>query len=234
MTERSLQSFFDAVRTNQRVNSENFPDWTSIIERIDSCFVRAGQSLHDPKPLMSAVLLNRCQYAFKTASGLALAGQGVEVFPILRSVLEYAGYCLLLSERPELEPVFVLRHRSPREKKKQKEVFTFGAVKVAVRQRDTKLADILVENYERSIDFGAHPNPHAVFSTTIPLDEGDGQPSLMTMALYNEPKILVHALKSAGQVGLTALHVLQYAFGAEFERAGIAREMEEIANTGML
>jgi hypothetical protein len=158
MTERSLWSFFNAARTNQRVNSENFPDWTSIIERIDSCFVRAGQSLHDPKPLMSAVLLNRCQYAFKTASGLALAGQVVEVFPILRSVLEYAGYCLLLHESPELESVFVLRHMSPKEKKKQKEAFNIGAVKVAVRRRNTDLADVFVENYERSIDFGAHPN----------------------------------------------------------------------------
>jgi hypothetical protein len=216
------------------VNSENFPDWTSIIERIHSCFVRAGQSLHDPKPLMSAVLLNRCQYAFKTASGLALAGQVVEVFPILRSVLEYAGYGLLLHESPELESVFVLRHLSPKEKKKQKDAFNIGAVKVAVRRRNTNLADVFVENYERTIDFGAHPNPRGVFSAMVPVDEGDGPTGQMTMALYNEPKILVHAFKSTGQVGLTALHLLQYAFGPEFQRAGIACEMEEIANTGML
>jgi hypothetical protein len=56
----------------------------------------------------------------------------------------------------------------------------------------------------------------------------------MTMALYNEPTILVHAFKSTGQAGLTALHVLRYAFGAEFERAGISLEMEEIARTGAL
>jgi hypothetical protein len=68
----------------------------------------------------------------------------------------------------------------------------------------------------------------------VPVDEGDGQTAQMTMALYNEPKILVHAFKSTGQVGLTALHVLRYAFGAEFERAGISRKMEEIAYTGML
>jgi hypothetical protein len=53
------------------------------------------------------------------------------------------------------------------------------------------------------------------------------------MALYNEPKIL-HAFKSTGQTGLTALHVLRYAFDTEFERAGIGREMEEIAKIGML
>jgi hypothetical protein len=85
---------------------------------------------------------------------MALAGQVVEVFPILRSVLEYAGYCLLLRETPELESVFIRRHFSTKGKQKQKEVFTIGAAKVAVRRRDTKLADVFVENYERSIDFG--------------------------------------------------------------------------------
>jgi hypothetical protein len=234
VTKRSLQSFFDAVRTNQRVNGKNFPDWTSIIERIDSCFVAAGKSSKDPKPLMSGLLLNRSQYAFKAASGMALAGQIAEVFPMLRSVLEYAGYCLLLRETPDLESVFIGRHFSAELKQKQRRVFTIEKVKAAVRRRDTKLADIFDENYERSIDFGAHPNPNAVFSSTIPLYEGDGKLSLMTMALYNEPKILVHAFKCTGQVGLTALHVFQYAFGAEFEQSGIARKMEEIANTGML
>jgi hypothetical protein len=226
-TERSLQSFFDAVRTNQRANSETFPDWTSIIERIDSCLVRAGEGLRDPRPLMSRVLLNRCQYAFKTTAGMALAGQVVEAFVMQRSVLEYAGYALLICKSPELESVFVLRHHSPKEKQRQKDAFKIGPVKVAIRQCDTKLADEFVRLYERSIDFGAHPNPNAVFSAMVSLDEGE-----MTMALFNEPKILVNTFITTGEVGLTALHVLRYAFGAEFEQAGIEREMEEIANSG--
>jgi hypothetical protein len=68
-----------------------------------------------------------------------------------------------------------------------------------------------------------------VFSAIVPFEEGP-----MTMALYNEPKILVDAFKSTGQTGLTALHVIRYAFDAEFERAGISHEMEEIARTGAL
>ena len=183
---------------------------------------------------MSAVLLNRCQYAFKTASGMALAGQVVEVFPILRSVLEYAGYCLTIHETPELQRVFIFRHASDAEMKAQKKAFTMRAVREVVARHDAKLAALCADLYQHTIDFGAHPNPHAVFSAMVPLDEENGQAGLMTMALLNEPRILVHGFKSTGQVGLTALHVLRYAFGAEFERGGIAREIEEIANTGML
>ena len=53
----------------------------------------------------------------------------------------------------------------------------------------------------------------------VPVDEGE-----MT-ALYNEPKTLVHAFKCTGQVGLTALQWFDTLIVAEFEQAGIGREM---------
>jgi len=54
----------------------------------------------------------------------------------------------------------------------------------------------------------------------VPVDEGE-----MT-ALYNEPKTLVHAFKCTGQVGLTALQWFDTLIVAEFEQAGIGREMD--------
>jgi diadenosine tetraphosphate (Ap4A) HIT family hydrolase len=78
MTERSLQDFFDMLRSAQEANRARFADWCNILERIDRCFVRAGKNLIDPNPIMPGHLLLRCQYAFKTAAGMALAGQIVE------------------------------------------------------------------------------------------------------------------------------------------------------------
>jgi hypothetical protein len=104
---------------------------------------------------------------------MALAGQIVEAFVMQRSVLEYTGYCLVICKTPSLEGVFLGRHISAKAMKAQKEAFSIGAVKVAVRRCDTTLADILVEDYERSINFGGHPNPHGALSATAP-DERDG------------------------------------------------------------
>jgi hypothetical protein len=123
MTKRSLQHFFDMLCSAQQANRAKFPVWCGILERMDSCFVTAGKSLINPKPVMPGNLLLRCQYAFKTAVGMALAGQVVEVFVMQRSVLEYAGYGLRIFERPELDGVFVLRHIGPDEQKAQKEAF---------------------------------------------------------------------------------------------------------------
>jgi hypothetical protein len=117
--------------------------------------------------------------------------------------------------------------------KTQKEAFRVGAVKVAVRRCDTILADIFVEDYERSIDFGGHPNPHAALSAIVP-DERDGLNSLTVLAISSEPKIVEHALKCTAQIGLTSLCVLQYVFKEKFELLGIRQEIDALKNLGML
>jgi hypothetical protein len=59
MTERSLQDFFDLLRSAQQANRLKFPDWYEIIEGIDRCFARAGKNLINPKPPMTGNLLLR-------------------------------------------------------------------------------------------------------------------------------------------------------------------------------
>ena len=138
MPERTLEDFFDAVRLSQRANRELFPGWYAIIARIDGCLVRAGSNLINPEPLTAAVLLLRCQYALKAAASMALAGQAGDVFPTLRSVLEYAGYCLVIYETPSLAGVFSLRHAGKVEMDKQKRAFKIKAVKGAVARHSAR------------------------------------------------------------------------------------------------
>jgi hypothetical protein len=233
MTERSLHEFFDTLRSAQQANRAKFPVWYDLIERTDRCFVRAGKNLVKLQSPMTGAFLLRCQYAFKTAAGMALAGQVVEAFVMPRSVLEYAGYALLICKTPSLEGVFLGRHTSEKAKKTQKEAFKIGTVNVAVRRCDRMLADIFVENYERSIDFGGHPNPNAAFSASV-LDERNGESGMTVLPMVTEPKIVIFGLKCTAQVGLTALCVLQYVFKEKFELLGINQEIDALKNAGML
>jgi hypothetical protein len=233
MTRRTLEDFFDALRSNQRANSANFAEWYALIVRIDDCFVRAGENLVNPEPPLAGVLLLRCQYAFKTAAAMALAGQVVELFTVLRSVLEYAGYCLTIYETPSLERVFIFRHASSTQMKLQKEAFKISAIRASIARRDADAAELYADLYQRIIDFGGHPNPHATFSA-MDLDENEGQATMMAFAISKDPKIVTHALKSTGQVGLMALHVVEHVFKPKFELLGISHEMAALANTGML
>jgi hypothetical protein len=233
MTERSLQDFFNMLRSAQRANRVRFADCYDVIERIDRCFVRAGKNLINPKPPMTGNLVLRCQYAFKTAAGLALAGQVPEAFVMQRSVLEYAGYCLTIYEKPELEGVFVLRHLGPDEMKEQGDAFKIGVVKEVVLRFEPTLANIFDENYQRSIDFGGHPNPHASFSAAV-LDESDGEKSVTVLAISDDRKIIKFVLKGTAQVGLTALCVLQHVFREKFEVLGIRQEMDALKASALL
>jgi hypothetical protein len=233
MTERSLQEFFDTLRSAQQANRAKFPVWYEIVERIDRCFVRAGENLINPEPVMTGNLLLRCQYAFKTAAGMALAGQVVEAFVMQRSVLEYAGYCLTIFEKPELDRVFILRHVGLDEMEKQKQAFRIRSVKEAIRRFDAKLADIFDENYQRSIDFGGHPNPHASFSGSV-FDERTCENGMTVLAISTEPKIVIFTLKCTAQVGLTALCMLQHAFKEKFELLGITPEIDALKASGLL
>jgi hypothetical protein len=222
------------LRSGQQVNRANFPVWWDILQRLDGCFLSAGKNLVNPKPVMAGNFLLRCQYAFKTAVGMALAGQVVEVFVMQRSVLEYAGYSLTIFAKPELDGVFVLRHLGLDEMKAQKEAFKIGAVRTAIGRYDSKLADVFDENYQRSIDFGGHPNPHASFSAAV-LDEREGETGMTVLAISNDAKMITAALKSTAQVGLTALLLfLQHVFKEKFELLGIRQEIEAFMNTGML
>jgi hypothetical protein len=228
---QSLQKFLDTIHANQQANRVNFPQWYAIIERIDECFVRAGKNLTNPKPVITGNLLLRCQYAFKTGAGMALAGQVVEVFVMLRSALEYAGYCLTIYETPALENVFIGRHMSASEMRAQKEAFKISAIRAAIRRHDEKLAELFDDLYQRSIDFGGHPNPHGSFSAMV-LDDSGGEAGMTTLAISNDPTTLAHALKNTAQVGLTALHILQHVFTAKFELLGIRHDLEVLRNIG--
>jgi hypothetical protein len=217
MAKRTLEDFFEALRTNQRANQKIYPESYAIIARIDACFVRAGENLINPKPEIAGILLLRCQHAFKAAAAMALAGQAADVFPVLRSVLEYAGYCLLIAETPSLESVFILRHADEAAMKEQRDAFQIKAVKGAVSRHCTAALTTLYDDlYQRTIDFGAHPNPHAVLSVTS-TDVNERQMARTVYAITKEPRIVLNALKSTAQIGLMALHVLERVFKEKFE-----------------
>jgi len=232
--ETGFSKFLGGAHANQQANSVNFAGPYAIIEKIDRCFAKAGKNLINPMPVMGGVFLLRSHYAFRTAAGLALAGQVVEAFVMMRSVLEYAGYCLTIYADPTLERVFIDRHVGETEMKKQKGAFKISNVRDTVAKFDKELATVFDRLYQSSIDFGGHPNPHGMFSA-MSLDKGEsaGQATLTTMALSTDPIAITHALKSVGQVGLMALFIMQHVFKAKFELLGIRAEINELRTTGL-
>jgi hypothetical protein len=90
--------------------------------------------------------------------------------------------------------------------------------------RTRKLADVVLQLYERSIDYGAHFN---VMGWAASLDVVDAEVGLAEMSvLTNEEHEIKIALLFAAMCGVAALRVCGIAFGSEFQRTGLAAQLE--------
>jgi hypothetical protein len=227
-----LIAFLELVASNQKANVARFPGPYDIIRRVNICFSTAGQNLVNPQPPMAGILFLRCQYSYKTAAGLTLSGQVCEAFVMMRSCLEYAGYALIIFSDPRLEPVFASRHVDLVAFKSHRQAFNPEKIETVIEARDPELSRLFELFYQRTIDFGAHPNPDATFSA-MEMSADNADNSFTALAMVTDPKVLLHAMKSVAQVGLTALLIFQHIFRAKFELLGLSAEMDALKTSGL-
>jgi hypothetical protein len=121
-----------------------------------------------------------------------------------------------------LEDMFLRRHFDADALKDQKQKFRIREIKAVTF--DPELAKIFQEFYERSINFGAHPNPSGVLSAVQWKCSYD-RITLLNLGLSADEKMLPHAMKCTAQVGLTSLFIFQHIFKDRFENLGISAEM---------
>jgi hypothetical protein len=230
----SLSHFVESLHRNQQVNRHRFPERYGIIEGVDSCFVAAGKHLGDSKPIFTGPMFLRSHYAYKAAAGMTLAGQFPESFVMMRSCLEYAGYAFLMFADPRLEEVFLNRHANDASKKAQRGKFQIYTITKTIACFDQKLSKIFKDMYDRSIDFGGHPNPHGMIgSMDIDKDDEEQLTGMSTFALAPNPRVIEFSMHKVAQVGLTALCIFRHIFGKKFELLGISAKMDALSNEGL-
>jgi hypothetical protein len=238
--DNSLDRFLEVLPKNQIANRARFPDQYRIIQWVDYCFVTAGKHLSYQKPVLVGPLFLRSQYAYKTAAGMTLAGQVAESFVMTRSCLEYAGYALAifadpdLQETPSREQVFVNRNVDDESLKAQKAEFQMGKIiRAIIAKYDQELAENVKLLYDRSIDFGGHPNPYGLLSAMRMETKDEQLTSITTLALTDDPMITMHAMKTVAQAGLASLCIFQIICKAKFELLGIRAELDALRKTGI-
>jgi len=176
----------------------------------------------------------RSHYAYKAAVGMTLAGQFPESFVMMRSCLEYAGYALLIFSDQRLEEVFLNRHANDASKKAQRGKFKIYTITKAIASFDQKLSEIFKDMYDRSIDFGGHPNPHGMIgSMNIDKDGEEQLTGMSTFALAPNPRAIEFCVHKVAQVGLTALCVFRQIFGEKFKLLGTNAKMDALRNKGL-
>jgi hypothetical protein len=188
---------------------------------IDAIFEETHRNL---KPstmaqVVPALLMLRTFSAFRAGVMLCLS-LPTDSYPLQRSCLESAGYALLIATMPQLSELWLRRD----EDEKAKRRFTNRAVREAIASGDEKLSTIYQNLYERTIDFGAHPNEKAVLTNVV--RESVRTKTLQFRMLGGDGPALDHALRTCAQVGICSLRVLNLVFGEQFSRTDFEAKIE--------
>ena len=110
-----LTKFLEATHHNQYATFVKKQDAVGTLVNIDAQFAKVTKGWLNPDSEIIAMLFIRSHGAYRTASGLAMAGQAAECYVQCRSVLEYASYAVHINKNPELAIVWLNRRRGQHE-----------------------------------------------------------------------------------------------------------------------
>jgi hypothetical protein len=114
-------------------------------------------------------------------------------------------------------------------KKRQLSKDSFRAVDVSksVKALDHKAGKIYADLYERCIDFGAHPNEAALY-TSMSLEKITGGFTMIVKQLQEPGSTMNLALKSTAQGGILALQLFQLIFPEAFKNSGVDEKIGKL------
>lgn len=222
-----LTKFFQSARDNQNATFFRKREATVTLIAIDAQFVKVSKNWLNPPSEVSAMLLLRCHSAFRTAAGLAMAGQAVEAFVQSRAMLENAAYAVHIHRNPVLDRVWLDRHQSDAALKASRKAFQHENVATSATSANMHAGKRFKDMYQQMIDFGGHPNERSVTANMKMTEESDRRVMLAIM-LHGDGLQLDHALKTVARCGMISLELLETVYSAKFELLGIKAAMMEL------
>lgn len=226
----TLTRYLDNCRVNQWATFANKRSEVIDLTTIDGMFRRFFGEAVNPKPILPANFLLRSHSAYLSACGAVMAGQLHDAWSVLRVSLEQGGYAYYVGGDRERWTRWLARHdvRSRTQQSKWKDEFTHGRVLRHLRTADPQLAEVYSGLYDRTIDYGAHPNERGISVGMNFEDTLDGGRRFNTIYLHGEGPILNLLLKSTAQVGICVLRIAQLIYPERTQATGVKFTLETI------
>jgi hypothetical protein len=120
--------------------------------------------------------------------------------------------------------VWLDRHQSEKQLAAQRTAFSHRRVAVSIAAANRHAGERFETLYQRTIDFGGHPNERSVTGNMKMVKEPDRRVMLAVLQHGDGPELDM-ALKTVAQCGAVALEMLQVIYNARFELLGINAAM---------
>jgi hypothetical protein len=222
-----LSKFWDAARQNQIATFVRKGPAYSKLARIDQLFCAVSKDWLNPSDEIAALLLLRTHSAFRTAAGLAAAGQAAEAYVLNRSVLENSAYALHLNKNPTMRKVWLNRHVDAASLEACVNSLSYRKVQKTVTQVNRAAGELLEKLYRQTIDFGGHPNERSV-TGNMKMQKQQDRRVMLAIMQHGDGLQLDAILKATARCGLCSLEILQGVFNPRFELLGINAAMLEL------
>ena len=223
--EDDLSIFIQMASNNIIATFHNKRKEYDFLKNIDGFYQKVIDHLLNAPDFLAALLLLRAHSAFRGACRMSLSGQISECFVLLRSCIEYSLYALHINKNPEAGDKWIKRHNDKESLKKAKKEFQYANVIKTLESIDPKICATSKLLYERTIDFGAHPNERSITSS-MKIIKKEERTEFKQLYLAGDSLHFSHGLKSTAQVGLCALYILRHVFRERFDLIGITQEMD--------
>lgn len=219
-----LSGYLEQAHRNRFATYFNLPPAYNKLVQVDDAFLDLFKEWKDEEHLLSSLLLIRGHSAFRAACDLGMATCATDAFPAIRACLEYAGYAFAIVRDTTAGDTWLNRHDDAATLRAVKARFTVRNVREAIEREDADVAKRFDAFYDRSIDFGAHPNLHG-FSASLRIVENEGDHRFEQAYFQGGSLAAQHALGCIAQTALCALEVAQLAFPTRFAATGVARKV---------
>jgi hypothetical protein len=219
-----LSAFWDAAMDNVIANFAHASSDFTLVGQIDGLFLHISEKLVEPQNSLVALLLLRTHTAYRVAALIAASGTPTDAYPLLRSVLETAGYALLIYRDPALGEIWLHRDDSRDTKQAVRDTFKPRAIKDALAQLDSGLMRVFDTLYERFIELGAHPNVKSL-TANLSMTEAGATKHYRVQYIHGNTTFFADAMKDTVRVGMFALTAFQHTMAARFELLGITDAM---------
>ena len=225
-----LSEFLGMAEYNTRAAAHKLPEIYGLIVRVHRAFIRALEAVekdNDQQRLIPRLLLARACSSCLASMRLALGGQLFEAHVVLRAEIEQAWYALHIAQDPSppaRAEIWLRRNEDSTALGRCKSEFLAGRVRSTHEAVDPKTASDLHALYERTIDFGGHPNQLGLLSGLTKSEAGKTTTYHVPM-LCADTLPMVTTLRTVVAVGIGALKVLQPIFATRFQLMGLDAEI---------
>lgn len=227
----ALSGFVQTAQENTWATYHNLKLEVGRLQEADTIFRIAIEHLTNSPDWFSGFFLLRAHAAFLGGVRFSMSCQLPEAYMALRGCLENVLYGFYLYKNPGSRVTWLERHKDDAtdkaSRKKVKAEFRLDQMINLVKNVDQALGAFTEELYERTIDYGAHPNERAI-SANLTRTEKDGFILFNLDYLDDDSIAMRFCLKTNAEIGVCALQIAGLIFQERFNIVGLMDRIKRL------